>query len=189
MEPCLLVLRPVRSQRGFTLNEVVVTIAVFLTASAMAISPLMSAVTFYRADGQAQRVMGLLQLARETAIMRQRDVELVADPAARRLRLVLHDGGQQTLLREVSLEYGVQFRQFDGMGAPEGLGDDGPIDFGGAPALLFISDGTLVGDDDLPVSGTIFLGIPGQPASARAVTINGATARARLYDWNNGWTQ
>ena len=176
-------------ERGFTLNEVVVTIAIFLTASAIAVAPLMSAVTAFRADGQAQRVIGLLQLARETAIMRQRDVELVTDIAGRRLQLVLRDGGEETLLRELRLEQYVQFLQFDGMGAPEGLGDDAPIDFGGAPALLFISDGTLVGDDDLPVSGTIFLGIPGQPASARAVTINGATARARLYDWNNGWTQ
>ncbi len=176
-------------ERGFTLNEAVITIAIFLTASAMAVAPLMSAVTIYRADGQAQRVIGLLQLARETAIMRQRDVQLIADPGARRLRLVLHDDGVQTLLREVTLEQGVEFRQFDGMGAPEGLGADGPIDFAGAPTLLFISDGSLVGDDDLPVSGTIFMGIPGQPVSARAVTINGTTARARLYDWNNGWTQ
>lgn len=177
------------NQRGFTLSEVVVTIAIFLTASAMAVAPLMSALTTYRADSQAQRVIGLLRVARETAITRQRDVELVVDIAARRLRLVLHEGGNETLMRELILESGVEFLQFAGMGAPEGLGDAGPIDFSGAPTLLFISDGTLVADDDLPVSGTIFLGIPGQPISARAVTVSGTTARARLYDWNNGWTQ
>jgi prepilin-type N-terminal cleavage/methylation domain-containing protein len=178
----------VSSARGFTLAEVMVTLAVFMTASAIAVPPLWSAVTAYRADGQAQRLVGLLQLGRETAITRQRDVQLLLEPAARRARLVLRDGGNETVIREVALEDGVEFRQFPGFGdTPAAFGAAAPIDFNGADPLLFISDGTLVDDTDLPINGTIFLGIAGRPASARALAINGATARAQLYARSSAW--
>lgn len=177
-----------RDPRGFTLPEVLVTVTIFMVISAMAAATLQGAISMVRADGQAQRVIGLLQLARETAIQRQRDVELVFDAAAGRVRVLLHDGGAATAIREVTLEYGVGFRQFAGMpDTPDAFGATAMIDFGGAPRLLFISDGSFVDATDLPLNGTIFLGMAGRRETARAVTITGATARARMYRWGGSW--
>ena len=180
-----------RTQRGFSLAELLVVVAIFMTISAMASALLMSSIAMVRADGQAQRLMGLFQLARETAIMRQRDVELVFDAAANRARLILLEQGLQTPIREVSLEYGVGFRRFGGVpDTPDGFGAGEAIDFDGAARLIFISDGSFVGADDLPVNGTVFLGMAGQRDTARAVTLTGATARARAYRWSgSGWGQ
>ena len=83
--------------------------------------------------------------------MRQRDVELVIDPAARRTRLLLFDGGAATTLREVDLRIRRQLQAVSGHRRhPDRFGDGGDIDFGGAAELLFISDGSLVDEDDLP---------------------------------------
>ena len=177
-----------RNERGFTLAELLVVVAIFMTIAAMATALLMSSIVMMRADGEAQRLIGLFQLARETAIMRQRDIELTFDAAANRARLILLDNGAQIPLREISLEYGVAFRQFGGVpDTPDGFGADEAIDFDDAARLIFISDGSLVGADDLPVNGTVFLGIPGRNETARAVTITGATARARVYRWSGAW--
>jgi hypothetical protein len=177
-----------RNDRGFTLAEVLVVAAIFMTISAMGTAILMSSITMMRADSEAQRLIGLFQLARETAIMRQRDIELVFDLATNRARLVLHDGGVETPLREVSLEHGVSFHQFGGVpDTPDGFGAGDAIDFNGAARLIFISDGSFVGADDLPVNGTVFLGMPGRNETARAVTLTGATSRARVYRWSGAW--
>lgn len=178
----------VRDSRGFTLPEVLVTVTIFMVISAMAAATLTGAISMVRADGQARRLVGLFQLARETAIMRQRDVEVVFDEAGSRARLLLHDGGVATPIREVTLEYGVGFRQFAGMpDTPDTFGATAVIDFGGAPRLLFISDGSFVDDTDLPLNGTVFLGMAGKRETARAVTITGTTARARIYRWGGSW--
>ena len=71
---------------------------------------------------------------------------------------------------------------------PDAFGADAPASLGGATRLFFISDGSLVDEDSLPVNGTIFLGTADRPASARAITITGTTARARRYRWmGTGW--
>jgi hypothetical protein len=35
----------------------------------------------------------------------------------------------------------------------------------------------------VPVNGTVFVGIPGERNSARAVTVTGASGRAQAYRW------
>jgi len=174
-------------ERGFTLTELVVTTAMFLVVSAIGASILFPAITAAKADAQIARVIGALQLARDTAITRQRDIELTIDEAAGMLRLLRIDDGQQVPFLEIALESGVTFRRFDDLGdTPDTFGGEGAVEFGGAARLLFISDGSLVGADDLPVNGSMFFGIENEPESARAITLTGTTARARKYRRNNG---
>ena len=58
------------------------------------------------------------------------------------------------------------------------------LDFGGATALLFTSEGTFVDQTGDPLNGTVFLSDPQRPNSLRAVTIFGPTALVRAWRWN-----
>ena len=183
------------SQRGFTLMELMLTLAVFLIISTMSLALMGSAMPGIRANGQASRLIGLLQTAREMAIARQRDVELRFDVDQSTVQLVRHDNGVEVPVSMLIFEYNVKFTQFTGLGdTPEGYGSGAAIDFGGANPLLFTSDGSLVDGTGVPVSGTFYLGIESKPDSARAITVTGSTARARFYrfgaesgTWEGGW--
>jgi type II secretory pathway pseudopilin PulG len=173
-------------EHGYTLPEMVITVALFMVMAAVGMAVLSPAITTAKTDSEIKRVIGLLQVARETAITRQRDVELRIDEDAGVLRLVRIDDGDEFPFLEVTLEGRVRFHRFDGMGnTPDGAAGDGAVEFGGSERLLFISDGSIVDESDLPVNGSMYLGIDGTPLSARAVTLTGTTARTRTYRWSN----
>jgi type II secretory pathway pseudopilin PulG len=175
------------SQRGFTLLELVLTTTFFVTVSGMALALIGSALPSVRTDGEVNRLIGMMQLARETAITRQRDVELRLDVDTNSVLLVRHEGGTEVPVSQLFFEYNVTFHKFSGMGdTPDGYGADSAVDFGDAESLIFAPDGSFLGDDDVPLNGTIFLGVDGRRETARAITVTGTTARARLYSWNAG---
>jgi prepilin-type N-terminal cleavage/methylation domain-containing protein len=180
------------AQRGFTATELLIAVALFVTLSGMGMAFLMPAITAARSDSEVRRVVGMLQLAREIAISQQRDVELRVDEENNFISLVrLDDEGNEFLVAQIgfALENGLRFERFTDMGVPEGIVDGaGAVEFGGALRLLFLSDGSLVGNDDVPVNGALFMAVPGKPDTARAVTITGTTARPRSYRWiGNRW--
>jgi hypothetical protein len=79
---------------------------------------------------------------------------------------------------------------------PDAFGNTNAIEFGGIaggpPAgILFQSDGELVAAATyLPINGTVFIGIAGQPPVTRAVTVLGTTGRVRGWKYPSGtWTQ
>ncbi len=180
------------NQRGFTLAELLVASAFFMTVSGMGVALLGSALPSVRTDGEVNRLIGLLQVARETAITRQRDVEVRVDPDTNSVLIVRHEEGVEVPVRQLIFEYNVSFLQFDGMGdTPETYGDASAVDFGGAVSMTFAPDGSFLAEDNVPLNGTFYLGVAGRPETARAVTLTGATARARLYAWaadGAGWT-
>jgi prepilin-type N-terminal cleavage/methylation domain-containing protein len=173
--------------RGFTLVEMLVAITLFVIVSGVGVANLGPAIRTARANSQAARVSGLIQLARENAIRTQRDLELTVDTATNTLRIVRSNNGVATSVSEVTLEYNMSLRTFAGVpDTPEGFGMANAADFGGAARLFFISDGSLVDEDSVPVNGTIALGVADQQFSARAITVTGTTARARRYRWMGG---
>ncbi|MGE3276494.1 MAG: Tfp pilus assembly protein FimT/FimU [Vicinamibacterales bacterium] len=185
------------TQSGFTLPEMLVAVTFFLILSGMALATVNAVVPSVRADGQVSRVLGALQAAREVSISSRRDVELRFDTDASTMTVVrLDGGGAETELQVLGFEYNVKFYQFGDMGdTPEGFGAGGVVDFGDSSELIFTSDGTLVDETGVPVNGTIFMGMAGKRETARAITVTGATARARFYKWSSsgtgwegGWT-
>ena len=95
---------------------------------------------------------------------------------------------------------GSQFYVFPGLpDTPMAFGNSQPINFapasGGSAGLsvMFSTSGTLVGTtltsgyatvgNNNPVNASIFVGIPGQQNTARAITVLGATGRVRSYYW------
>ena len=85
----------------------------------------------------------------------------------------------------------MQFLQFPGLpDTSDGFGAAGPVDLGGATTAFFVADGMLVDAAGTPVSGTVFLGVPDQPTTARAVTVFGGTGRVRGYSWSGtAWVE
>lgn len=175
-------------QRGFTLLEAIVTIAILSVASALSVAVLTPSIAMTRVDSEVKRIVGLMQLARETAITRQRDVELAVDEENGILTLTRIEDGVLEPFMTVALESGVRIVRFEGTGdAPDQVAGEGAVEFGGAERMLFISDGSVVDEADVPVSGAIFLGLPGQAHTARVITLTGTTARPRAYRWNGQW--
>ncbi|MGE0864556.1 MAG: Tfp pilus assembly protein FimT/FimU [Vicinamibacterales bacterium] len=179
------------NQRGFTLAELLVAGAFFMTVTGVGMALLGSALPSVRTDGEVNRLIGILQLARETAITRQRDVEVRIDPDDNSVLVVRHEEDEEVPVRQLIFEYNVSFVQFAGMGdSPDGYGAASAVDFGEAESMIFAPDGSFLAEDNVPLNGTFFLGVAGRPETARALTVTGATARPRLYAWaadGAGW--
>jgi hypothetical protein len=48
--------------------------------------------------------------------------------------------------------------------------------------MMYQSDGTFTAlGTGIPINGTVFLAVPNQPTTSRAITILGATGRVRSY--------
>jgi prepilin-type N-terminal cleavage/methylation domain-containing protein len=178
-------------EQGFSLAELLVSIALLATIAGMAVALMGSATQVMRANSQASRVSGLIQLARENAIRTQRDLELTFDDVRNAVRVVRTEGGVATTIAEVTLENQVRLQVLDALAdtdTPDEFGNADAVDFGDAERLFFISDGSLVDEDSVPVNGTIFMGVTSQPLTGRAITITGTTARPRKYRWmGNTW--
>ncbi len=185
--------RPVASERGFTLIEMMMAVLVIGILASMAVLQLAAVRPGMAADGAVRAAMGQLNYARELAISSRRDIRIVPDAATHRLRLLrLPIAPAVTIdtLVDIPFESGVRFELLGGTGdTPDAFGNGSAVDFD-ALSYRFTTDGTLVDDAGGPVNGTLFLLIPGQPQSFRAVTILGATGRVRGYRWNGtNWTR
>ena len=70
---------------------------------------------------------------------------------------------------------------------PMAFGNNAPVYIGnvggGPPIMKFRSTGAFTDPNYAPLNGTIFVGLPNQAFTARAVTIMGGTGRVRPYTW------
>jgi len=166
-----------RSQRGFTLLEVMVTLSITAVVGSMATANMVHARRSVQGDGAMRIVMSQLNLAREMAIT-QRHLMEVQFVGANWVRIVRHEtpGNATTVVSSVALESGANFALTGGV-------PDTPDAFGAAQTVMFGTDGTLIDTNGAPVNGTVFLSIANLPESTRAVTVLGSTGRVRGYKW------
>lgn len=181
-----------RASDGVTLLELLVMVAIIGTLAGVAALVLPSVVTLARADSGASEAMSLLRTCREQAITERRNVEIAFVGVQRiecRRREINADGtpnGTLTLVQQVRLGQRIRFQRFAGLpDTPDGFaaGAD-PVSFTGTGPWSFTSEGSLVDVNGDIVNGTVFLGEPSVPATARAVTLFGATAF--LHEWRWG---
>lgn len=176
---------------GYTLSELVVTMAIALTVMAICIAWVPPMTEIMQADADLQLLKGQVLLAREAATNQRRSVELqfLEPNIVQAVRQNLPDG--TTALSQVVLEHGARFLKFDGApDTPDGFGAASAINLGGAARVFFTADGTLTDLDGNPVNATILIGQPTKVLTSRALTIFGATARVRGYRWSGtGWRQ
>jgi prepilin-type N-terminal cleavage/methylation domain-containing protein len=180
-----------RDERGYSLLEMMVVVAVIGVLTSMAVIQIGATRPGIQADGAMRVVMAQLNAAREVAISQRRfvQVEFYDKSWVRVTRTNLPMG--TTVLSEVPFEGGAEYGLMAGVqDTPDNFGNSEPVSFGAAPAIRFNTEGMLVDNAGLPINGTVFILIPNQPISFRAVTVLGSTGRVRGFRWTGGqWTR
>jgi len=181
--------------RGFSVVEMVIVVAIGMTLMAIAMVQSQPALMQIRANTAKDQVQSALRTARESAISDRRSVQVeflvnpAGNPPGSYVRLTRMGGGfgPNTVTLFMAIQNSVIFTTYNTLpDTPDGYGDAAPIYFGGLangpPAGMFYqSDGTFITSTGIPINGTVFLGIPNQPSTARAITVLGTTGRVRSY--------
>lgn len=175
---------PVRRADGFTLLELLLAVSLGTLLAGFSVVGMQETLLEIRANAAARQIRTQLLTAREQALTERRAVEVqFIEPNEIRLVRIGLDGTQQQL-NHVTLEGGGRFMLVPEVpDTPEAWGNATAIEFDNADRTLFLSDGTFADAAGAPLSGTVFLGIPGRVTSARAVTIFGATGRVTAFRW------
>jgi prepilin-type N-terminal cleavage/methylation domain-containing protein len=201
-------LRRIHSQRGFSLIEVLIVVAIASILMAAAILGTKNTLAAYKADAAANVVTSQLRTARQLAISQRRWVQVWFDSAIAAPDYAPHvrywvdntgTGGPAQPIVSLPLTSRTQFTLFAGLpDTPMGFGNASAVYIGGVgggpPTMYFGPTGTFTSAKSTSalINGTIFVGIPGQTLTARAVTILGGTGRVRTYTWNGtsiGWRE
>ena len=161
----------------------------------------------YRANAAMDVVLGQLRVARQLAISQRRNVKITFNTGASPLSVtyqVMPNPGDTYVPTAVTIPlppqitFGSVAGEIDtpmGFGTCSGAYGVCIANVSGGPASMYytsvgtFTDATYVN----PLNGTIFIAIPNQPSTARAVTIMGSTGRVRSYNFLNGtapsWTE
>lgn len=161
-----------------------IALALSTIVAGMAVVSVQGVISSARGDSAMMQTASLLRLGRDTAIAQRRTITLQFE-APNRLQLVRTDvPAGLTVIADVVLENGAQLLRDAAIpDTPDGFGADSATDFDGAGAVRFEPDGMLSDGTGVPVNGTVFTAVPGQPISTRAVTVTGSSGRAQCYRW------
>ncbi len=173
-----------RSAAGFSLPEILITVAVFMTVAGITGVGLTTSMRAMKATSAMQQVVSQIRLARNLAVSQQRSMELQFIPPneIRTIRWEFPNG--ETTLNRYFLEGNAQFHVATMVpDTPDGFGLAGANSFAGQTGR-FLPDGRFADGAGAITSGNLFVAVPGQPQSQRAVTIFGGTGRVSGYNWN-----
>lgn len=184
------------NQQGFTLIEMLMVVAIMGTLVAMTalISP--GFIRHQKAEAGIAQALEVIRSARETAISQRRNVQIrfIGTNVIETRRENLPSG--TTVLRTVQFENGIQFLRLPGVPDTLDFFATGPpaqtsaVAFGPSATRAFTSEGTLIDANGDVLNGTVFLAIPNQSNSARAISIFGTTALLRTWRWDGSrWVQ
>jgi type II secretory pathway pseudopilin PulG len=184
-------------ERGFSLVEMLVILGIAGVLAGVAVGVSTTIVRVARADSGAQQLDAFLKRHRELAIARRRDIEIVFEPPNRVMsfeRAVPNPPDPTpapTPLETMVFEGGIVYRlTTDVPDTPNLFGNGEAIAIGGPEPVMLAPEGSLLDALGNPVNVTISLGVEGDPLSATAVTILGATASIERWRWNGrNWTR
>jgi prepilin-type N-terminal cleavage/methylation domain-containing protein len=171
---------------GFTLIETLLVVAVGAVLVGMTVFAFQTAQRQVVSDSNMRLLASQLETARELAESQRRWVEIrfVGVNEIDTVRQELPMGSGETVLTRRFFENNVRFQTFAALpDTPDAFGNANPVDFGTAARVMFSPDGMLVDETYAPINGSVFIGVPGQTESARAVTVIGSTGRVRAYRW------
>jgi hypothetical protein len=176
---------PRRVDAGFSVIELCGVLAVTVSLLGIGLGGLSVALDTVHGDAGMNAVLWQLKVAREAAISQHRPVEIrfrMPDSVS----VVRHNlPTGETLISTATLEHRTEFYAFAGMpDTPDGFGKTGPVSFGPATAVMFNAEGELVDQAGRVIRGSVFIGNPDTPVTARAVTVGGPASTIRTYRWD-----
>lgn len=175
---------------GFTLIELQVVLVIFAIIVGMTVVSFQSAMPNVYGNAAMDQVVSAFRLAREAAITQRRNV-LVRFVMPNQILLIRDDPGVDTQIARIILEHQAEFMKTPGINADteDQFGTAGPLTFGQTAidektaVLRYLPDGSFADGSDVPINGTVLIGIPNQVMAARAVTVTGGTGRPQGYRW------
>jgi Tfp pilus assembly protein FimT len=194
-------------ETGFTMIELVVVVSIIMILAGFAIIQTKSTTNNSKANAAMGNVVTQLRQARQMAITMRRNV-LVTFTSPNKMQVAvqtLPGEAPATVFAPVYLNDGaaggLQFYVFPTIpDTPMSFGNSQAINFvtstGGTSGLsvLFSTSGSFVGTtattnfaavgNNNLINASIFLGIPGTPNTARAITVLGGTGRVRSFYWD-----
>jgi prepilin-type N-terminal cleavage/methylation domain-containing protein len=180
-----------RSQKGFSLVEGIVAIGIISIVMAMAIIGFGNMLPNSKANSAMDQLLYQLRSARELAIAHRCEVQVQFVGVNQLTLTQIWPIGVPPPPVNLTFEGGAQYIVFPSVPdvpAPYNYGKAAPIFFGGIangpPIMKFTTNGSFIDGGNTLVNGTVFLGIPGNVSTARAITILGATGRVREYHYN-----
>ncbi|MBN1567374.1 MAG: type II secretion system protein [Acidobacteria bacterium] len=176
---------------GFSMVETCIALMIACVVAGFALLNIDRILPSVNANESMYQVVAQLRNGRELAMAQRRNIRVVF-PSENEIQLIRNDlPSGTTILSTVALDSHCKFHLFDGLpDTPDAFGNSAAVNFGSATVMTFMSDGTLVDQNNNPISGTVFFGVEDEPDTARAVTILGATGRVRSYRWNGSeWIQ
>jgi prepilin-type N-terminal cleavage/methylation domain-containing protein len=188
-----------RSERGFSLIELLLVVALIGVLSAVAIGITPGIIQSVKGSGGATQVGSFLKRTREVAISRRRNIEIrfLAPNTVESWQRGVPNPPAATpvpaLLERMVFEGRVEYRRF--VLVPNDTPDAfaagaAAINLGGANPVMFTSEGSFADVNGDPINATVFLGIDQKPLSSNALTILGTTAAIRSWRWNGrAWVE
>lgn len=177
-----------KAEKGFSLLELMIVVGVTLVGLAVAVIQTSSLVPSLRANSAMDQVFSQFRALRDTAITQRRQVQVEFAGNDQITSTEIEPVGSSPVTT-ITLGGGAQFILFGGIpDTPMAFGNNAAVYIGGVsggpPVMSFTTTGAFVDGNGNPLNGTVFLGISGQPNTARAVTVLGATGRVRQYHWD-----
>jgi prepilin-type N-terminal cleavage/methylation domain-containing protein len=177
-------------QAGFTLLEVLLVAGLIAVVAAMTVPVTDAFIRSSKSDASVGAAVIAVDAARDRSVAERRNVVMnfVLPNRIQLVRQNIDAAGNvvsTTIVDEFLLENGMQIYKFPSAGdTPDGFGASSATSFTGTAPVMFTSDGSLVDSNGDVVNGTLFIGIPGQNTSARAITIFGVTGFTRTWKWS-----
>jgi type II secretory pathway pseudopilin PulG len=202
-----------RAENGFSLLEMIIVVGLAFTVMSFAVMNTLSSSQNSRANSAMDAVISQLRQARELAIAKRRNVQVVITaPNQIQLTLLTLPGEpvptpMPAVLLNDGVPGGLSFYLFPTLpDTPMNFGNSTAINLqqpsgGGAWTCMFTTSGAFVGSSQAaaslyqtannnPVNASLFLGVVGRSNTARAITVFGATGRVRSYYWTgSSWQE
>lgn len=182
----------VHGAAGYTLVEMMVTMALIAILGGMAAAITSTAINVAKSDASIVTTISVIEQARDRAIAERRNFELTF-VGTDQITVQRHEqpGPTKTLIIDTKLDQGQKIHRFAlTPDTPDKFGGTAAVNFGGTPPVMFTSDGSLIDSNGDPVNGTIFIADPNRRETSRAVTIFGVTGLIRSFKWaSTDWVE